>query len=140
MFATAECFIANNPFCSVSMLLVQVFGACLMDFEDLAVRRMLIDETKKIMALAQGIFPSSQLLVHPPFDTTLNITGFGLGVSHVNAWRDHFFKRAYTRGEVQVGEFESHPYNPLARCFSVVAMTWTYDTSLQLVPRSEEML
>lgn len=123
----------------LQLLLVQVYGTHIMDITDLKVRADVLKATQESMDLAYALLPSSQLLVHPPFETAVNTSGYGLAAVHRTKWKDHFFKRVFTGGEVRIGEFEILPYNPLAITSSVVTMTWTYDTSVLFPPGVEDL-
>lgn len=109
-----------------------------MDTEDLGFRAFVLEETHTALNESFAILPSLRLLENPPFDTALNTTEYLLGATYAKNWRNHFFNREHTGGEVQVGECSVHPYNPLARSNSMLDMTWTYDNSVRMVPHREE--
>lgn len=111
---------------------VQVFGTFIIEHSDVRDRTTLLDMTYSLVAKDIEHLPSSRLLVHPPFDSAMHTSGYGLARAKEDYWKEHFFKKEYTGGEVQVAEFHCNAYNPLARTYCVIQMTWTYDTAVQM--------
>ncbi|CAJ1385095.1 unnamed protein product [Effrenium voratum] len=110
--------------------IAEVYGSCIMDYDGHpeAVAKI-IEGSHEMCQQAERLMPSGKLLLLPPHETPMNITGHFLAMGLHKRWARYFFSDA---GELQVGMFSMQTYNPLATNANCLSMTWTYDMDMEL--------
>lgn len=105
----------------------EVFGTCLMDYDDLKTRRDFIEASHKVLEKMCQLYPAyNACFVMPPHANPLNFTAFGLGNYFHGKWVENFLKHAGS-GPVQLGRQHLTEYEPLTTVPPTVTLLWTYD-------------
>ena len=112
--------------------IAETYGSCVMDFDGQpeAVSKI-IDGSHEMCKMTERICPAGKLLLLPPHDTPMNITGYFLATGLHKKWTKYFFSKEIA-GDVQVGMASMQTYNPLATNATCLSMTWTYDPEIRL--------
>lgn len=111
---------------------VEVFGTCIMDFDgNSEAVSQVIKASHEMCETTERIAPAGKLLLLPPHDTPINVTGHLLAMLLHKKWTTYFFSQDIA-GDVQVGVASMQTYNPLATNANCLSMTWTYDPENQL--------
>ncbi|CAK9081292.1 Hypothetical protein SCF082_LOCUS38710, partial [Durusdinium trenchii] len=110
----------------------EVYGSCIMDYDKQPqVQSEIIKQSHQMCEMTGKMAPAGKLLLLPPHDSPMNITGYTLAIGLHKKWTQYFFSEEIA-GDVQVGVASMQTYNPLATTASCLSMTWTYDPDIRL--------
>mmetsp|Transcript_4325 Transcript_4325/g.14630 ORF Transcript_4325/g.14630 Transcript_4325/m.14630 type:complete len:173 (+) Transcript_4325:45-563(+) len=119
----------------------EVWGSCIVDFQDLAVREQILKGSHDMLDSISTLVPAiGETIVFPPFDTPLNFTDYFLATGLYKKWASYFFEHAKTSGPVSIGKLEMGMFNPLAHNSVSMSMTWTYDADVKLQSQEGQLV